>query len=238
VAIDVAEQIVAVLNGRPARYAVNAPAILPETMAVLEPYMELARSLGSMATQLAEGQLCSVEVTYAGKLANLDTAPLKAMLIKGLLQPVLAEDDINLVNASVIAKSRGLQVTERKTEQVATYSNLITIEMDTACSTRTVAGTILLGEPHLVRVDEYWVDIALTQGQMVFGYYRDRPGMIGHFGSVLGSANVNISFMAVSRRAPKGEALMVIGVDEPVSPDLVKRMLAAPDVHAIRTVVI
>lgn len=237
VAIDVAEQIVEVLKGMPARYAVNAPVILPETMAMLEPYMKLASMLGSMATQLAEGQLCSVEVTYAGEIADLDTTPLKAMVIKGLLQPVLAEE-INMVNAAVVAKHRGLKVTERKTGQVNSYSNLITIQLDTACSSHIVAGTVLFGEPHLVRVDKYWVDVVLAGGQMVFSYHRDRPGMIGHVGGVLGAANVNISFMAVGRLAPKGEALMVIGVDDPVGPDLVKKLLAVPDIHAIRTVTI
>lgn len=237
VSIDVAEQIVAVLHGKPARYAVNAPVILPETMAVLEPYMKLVSKLGSMATQLAEGQLCSVEVTYAGEMAELDTTPLRAMVIKGLLQPILAEE-INLVNAPIIAKSRGLKVVERKTSQAGTYSNLITLQIDTACSTHVVAGTVLFGEPHLVRVDKYWVDVALAGGQMVFSYHRDRPGMIGHVGTLLGAANVNISFMAVGRLAPKGEALMVIGVDDPVGPELVKKLLAVPDIHAVRTVTI
>jgi len=76
----------------------------------------------------------------------------------------------------------------------------------------------------------------LAGGVMLFSYHRDRPGMIGHVGTVLGSADVNISFMAVGRLAPKGEALMVIGVDDPVGPDLVEKLLAVPDIHAIRTV--
>ncbi len=235
VALDVAEQVVAVLSGQPARYAVNAPVILPEAMAVLGPYMELASMLGSMATQLAEGQLQSVEVTYAGEIAELDTAPLKAMVVKGLLQPVL-DEEINLVNAPVVAKSRGLSVTERKTGQMQNYQNLVSIQLDAARSSHIVAGTVLSGQPHLVQVDEYWVDVALAGGEMIFSYHRDRPGMIGHVGTLLGAANVNISFMAVGRLAPKGEALMVIGVDDHVEPDLVERLLAVPDIHAIRTV--
>ncbi len=235
VALDVAEQIVAVLQGRSARYAVNAPVIPPEAMSVLGPYMELAAKLGSLVTQLSEGQLRSIEVTYAGEIAELETAPLKAMVIKGLLQPILAEE-INLVNAPVIARSRGLDVAERKTAHVNNYSNLITIQLDTDRSSHVVAGTTMLGEPHLVRVDEYWVDVVLAGGVMLFSYHRDRPGMIGHVGTVLGKANVNISFMAVGRLAPKGEALMVIGVDDPVGSDLVEQLLAVPDIHAIRTV--
>jgi len=235
VALDVAEQIIAVLEGRSARYAVNAPVIPPEAMSVLGPYMELAAKLGSLATQIAEGQLRSIEVTYAGEIAELDTSPLKAMIIKGLMSPILAEE-INLVNAPVIARSRGLNVMERKTAQVNNYSNLVTVQVDTDRSSHVVAGTTLLGEPHLVRVDRYWVDVVLAGGVMLFSYHRDRPGMIGHVGTVLGSADVNISFMAVGRLAPKGEALMVIGVDDPVGPDLVEKLLAVPDIHAIRTV--
>ncbi len=235
VALDVAEQIVEVLQGRSARYAVNAPVILPEAMSVLGPYMDLTAKLGSLVTQLSEGQLRSIEVTYAGELAELDTAPLKAMVIKGLLQPILAEE-INLVNAPVIARARGLNVVERKTGQVNSYSNLITIQLDTDRSTHVVAGTTVLGEPHLVRVDQYWVDVVLAGGSMLFSYHRDRPGMIGHVGTALGNANVNISFMAVGRLAPKGEAVMVIGVDDPVGPELVEKLLAVPDIHAIRAV--
>ena len=98
VALDVAEQIVEVLSGRSARYAVNAPVILPEAASVLLPYMELVGKLGSIATQVSDGQLQSVEVTYAGEIAGYDTAPLMAMAVRGLLQPVLSEP-INLVNA-------------------------------------------------------------------------------------------------------------------------------------------
>jgi D-3-phosphoglycerate dehydrogenase len=234
VALDVAEQIVAVLQGRSARYAVNAPVISPEAMSVLGPYMDLAGKLGSLATQISDGQLRSIEVTYAGEIADLDTSPLKAMVIKGLLQPILAEE-INLVNAPVIARGRGLDVVERKTAQVNNYSNLITVQVDTDSSSHAVAGTTMLGEPHLVRVDRYWVDVVLAGGTMLFSYHRDRPGMIGHVGTVLGQANVNISFMAVGRLAPKGEALMVIGVDDPVGPDLVEKLQAVPDIHSIRT---
>ncbi|MHB0869618.1 MAG: phosphoglycerate dehydrogenase [Chloroflexota bacterium] len=235
VALDVAEQIAAVLRGQSARYAVNAPVILPETMSVLGPYLELAGKLGSLVTQLSEGQLRSIEVTYAGEISEMETAPLKAMVIKGLLQPVLAEE-INLVNAPVIAKSRGLNVVERKTGQVNNYSNLITIRLDTDRSSHVVAGTAMLGEPHLVRVDKYWVDVVLAGGTMLFSYHRDRPGMIGHVGTVLGKASVNISFMSVGRLAPKGESLMVIGVDDPVGPALVEKLLAVPDIHAIQAV--
>ncbi len=235
VALDVAEQIVAVLNGQSARYAVNAPVIMPETASILLPYMELVGKLGSIATQLSEGQLRSIEVTYAGEISGVDTSPLKAMAIKGLLQPVL-DEPLNLVNAPVIAKGRGLNVVERKTGEVANYSNLITIQLDTEHSSHVVAGTLFFGEPHLVRVDKYWLDVALTGGHMLFSYHRDRPGMIGHVGTVLGAADVNISFMAVGRLAPRGEALMAIGVDEHVGADAVEKLLAVPDIYAIRTV--
>ena len=235
VAMDVAEQIVAVLNGQSARYAVNAPVIMPEAASTLLPYMELVGKLGSIVTQLSEGQLRSIEVTYAGEISSFDTSPLKAMAIKGLLQPVL-DEPLNLVNAPVIAKGRGLNVVERKTGEVANYSNMVTIQLDTERSSHVVAGTLLFGEPHLVRVDKYWLDVALTGGHMLFSYHKDRPGMIGHVGSVLGAADVNISFMAVGRLAPRGEALMAIGVDEYVSAGVVENLLAVPDIYAIRTV--
>lgn len=237
VALGVAEQIVEVLNGRSARYAVNAPVILPEAMSILAPYMELAGKLGSLATQLCEGQVRGIEVTYAGEIAELDTAPLKAMAIKGLLGPVL-EEEINLVNALVVARSRGLNVVETKTAQVNNYTNLVTIRVDTDGCSQIVSGTVLFGEPHLVRVDKYWLDVVLSSGHMLFSCHRDRPGMIGHVGTTLGAADVNISFMAVGRLAPRGEALMVLGIDEPVGPDLARQLLNVPDIYTVRTVTI
>ncbi len=235
VALDVAEQIVAVLSGQSARYAVNAPVVLPETAPVLTPYMELVSKLGSIATQISDGQLKGIEVTYAGEIAGYDTAPLQVMAIKGLLQPIM-DEPINIVNAPVVARARGLNVVERKSAETTNYSNLVTIHLTTDRSSHVVSGTLIFGEPHLARVDEYWLDVALSGGQMLFSYHRDRPGMIGHVGTVLGSAGVNISFMSVGRLAPRGEALMAIGVDEPVAPGVVDRLLSVPDIYAVRAV--
>ena len=136
----------------------------------------------------------------------------------------------------MIARGRGLNMVERKTSQVANYSNLVTIELKTDRSYHTVAGSLMFGEPHLVRVDKYWLDVALSGGQMLFSYHRDRPGMIGHVGTVLGSADVNISFMAVGRLAPRGEALMAIGVDEPVPSGVVEKLLSVPDIYAVQAI--
>src|SRR4030042_539593 len=112
VAVDVAEQIVAVLKGQPARYAVNAPLIAAETMSVIAPYLDVAAKTASLATQLCEGQLGKIEIEYLGELANFDVTPVKAAVIRGLLAPI-SEENVTIVNANLVAEQRGLRITER-----------------------------------------------------------------------------------------------------------------------------
>ncbi|MCC7104256.1 MAG: phosphoglycerate dehydrogenase, partial [Chloroflexi bacterium] len=148
VAVDVAEQIIDVLEGRPARYAVNAPFIPPDTAPLIAPYIQLAEQLGRMATQLAEGQVHAVTVSVSGELAEVSTAPLRAAAIKGLLEPI-SEQQVNLVNADFIARERGLHVMEQRALDPVNYTRLLTITVKTTTGTTTCGGTVMRGEPHI-----------------------------------------------------------------------------------------
>ncbi len=215
VAIDVAIDIMSVLEGHSARYAVNAPLITPETAAIISPLIPMSSVLGHVAAQLVQGQLDTVSIKYEGEIANYDTSAVKAAVIGGMLQNVI-EERVTLVNASIVASNRGLKVLEHKGPITANYQNLITIELQTSDTTATVAGTMMRGETHIVRVDDYWLDIAPSSSYLLLCENQDRPGIIGAIGTILGRADINIAFMQVGRDRPRGRALMVLGLDEPI----------------------
>lgn len=214
VAVDVAEQIVDVLAGRPARYAVNAPILPPETLKIIGPYLEVAEILGSVATQLVTGNLASIEIDLFGDIAEHDTSPIKASVIRGLMSPI-SEENVNMVNAAVIAQSRGWNIEERLRSSHEVYHNLIEIRVGTTQAEVSIAGTILRTLPRIVFINGLDVDLALTKGGVLLVCdNEDRPGMIGQIGTLLGSFDINISSMQVGRRARRGRALMILGLDE------------------------
>ena len=235
IALDVAEQIIAVLKGQPARYSVNAPLISPETLSVVAPFLGVAQQVGRLLSQLAEGQMSTIAITYEGEIANYDTAALKAAIIGGLLEAI-SEERVNLVNANIIAQKRGLKVTEHKDPICEIYGNLITLEVTTSAGVTTAAGTVMRGEPHIVRVNSYWIDVVPSGGYFLFSDHRDRPGLIGTVGTLLGNADINISSMQLGRLEPRGPALLVLALDEPIGDEQREQLLAIPDIYTIKLV--
>ncbi|MEO7021187.1 MAG: phosphoglycerate dehydrogenase [Ktedonobacteraceae bacterium] len=239
VATDVAEQVVAVLRGGFPRAAVNAPLILPETLQVLQPYMQLVEKMGRLYTQLQPGPLSRVELACSGEIADYDLRPLKAALIKGLLESV-SDAHVNMINAPVLAKQRGLEIIEQKSTTPTEFANLVTIRvMDSNGYTSSFAGkpgsgdeyievlsgTVMHGTPRIVQIGRYWTEI-IPDGYILFCRNINQPGMIGRVGMVLGKANVNICRMDVGPSArtsqhhdpqqPLDTALMIISVDETI----------------------
>ena len=235
IASDIAEQVLAVFKGQPTRYAVNAPLITPEALTVLAPWMEVASLVGRLASQLIEGQMNALQIKYEGEIASHDTDAIKAAVLGGLLE-VVSEERINLVNANIVAQSRGLRVIEQKGAVCENYSSLITAEVTTNLGVTIVAGTLMREQPHMVRVNNYWIDIVPTGNYFLFIDHRDRPGLIGSVGMVTGDADINISSMQVSRLKPRGQALMVLGLDEPLTEEQQQQMLAIPDIYTAKVV--
>lgn len=235
VAVDVAEQVAAVLEGRSARYALNAPLIPPETVAVLAPFAEVATRLGRIASQLSDGQMSNLDIKYDGEIANYDLAALKAAVIGGLLEEI-SEERINIVNASFIAQRRGLGVTEHKNPVCENYTSLITLVVSTSTGITTVAATVLRGELHIVRVNDYWIDLVTRGGYFLFSDHKDRPGLIGAVGMITANADINISSMQLSRLKPRGQALMVLQLDEPLGEEQIQEILSLPDVYTAKVI--
>ena len=237
VAREVAEQVLAVLKGRPARHTVNAPFLSPDVEPLVAPYLQAASYAGSIAVQLAEGQLHSIAITYEGELAQHDTAVLKAAALVGLLSPVSAER-INLVNASLVASNRGLRVEERKVGSSSSqnYGDLLSVEVSTDKGKTLVSGTSMRNEPHIVRINDYWLDVVPSGGYMLFVHNQDSPGLIGAVGTIAGERDINISFMEVGRQAPRGMAMMVVGLDDPMPEEALEKIKAIPRIYSVKLV--
>jgi D-3-phosphoglycerate dehydrogenase len=214
VAEEVAHQVLDVLDGESARYAVNAPLVTPETAQAIAPYLPLAEVLGRFFAQFARTAPPTLTFEIAGALAEHDASPLTAAVLRGLLQSATTER-VNLINAGSLARARGITVVERKTPEAGAFSALLAVSGEVDGRTTTVAGTVAHGEPRLVRLDEYWLDMAPADS-MLITRHRDRPGTMGRIGIILGEADVNISAMHLARSAPRQEALMLLALDDEV----------------------
>lgn len=236
VAIDVAEQIVEILSGRPARYAVNAPLLAPETLKVVGPYLEVAERIGSVATQLVTGKLTGIEIDYYGEIAEHDVTPLRASVIRGLLRPI-SEENVNMVNANLVAQSRGWKIEERMGTSHEVFLNLLRVRVQTTEAEVTVGATVERGEPHIVYLNDLEVDIRPQPGVFLLACdNEDRPGMIGRVGTLLGQHDVNIQSMQVGRHSRRGRALMLIGVEECPTDDQIDAIEAIDGIYNVRLV--
>ncbi len=231
--LDIAEQVASVLSGHPSRSPVNIPMIPKEALAILGPYLQVGETIGRIAVQLMEGQLESLTISYQGDIARENTDPIKVAVLTGLLEP-LTEERVNMVNADLVASSRGVKVKEQKDSTCQNYANMVAVEVATNLGRTLVAGSSLRDKIHLIKVNEHWLEIEPTGSYMVFTEHKDRPGMIGIVGTIIGNADVNISQMQVSRGIKRGgDAMMVLCLDQPLPEDCHQQLLAVPDMHKV-----
>lgn len=245
VAVEIAEAVVGALKGELSATAVNAPMVSAEVLTELAPYVTLAESLGRIAVQLLSGAggIKDVHVTYvSGRSDALDTRLLRAMVVKGLVEPV-SETKVNIVNADYVAKQRGLRITEARlpsdSDDVLTSVAISLGNTETRFSSArdaqgavSVEGQVRLGVPHLTRVGDFQVDLSL-EGSVLFCRQQDQPGMIGAVGTLLARDNVNISFMSVARQGPRTTAVMAIGVDDKPSAEALAAIAKLPAIEEV-----
>jgi D-3-phosphoglycerate dehydrogenase len=232
---EVASQVLDVLDGRSARYAVNAPLLTPETARAIAPYLPLAEVLGRFFAQFSRGGVRSLTLELAGDLADYDGTPLTAAVLRGLLETSITER-VNLVNAGALAKARGITVIERKTPDAGAFAALITLSGEAGGRTTVVAGTVAGGEARITRLDDYRLDMAPADN-MLITRHMDRPGTVGRVGVMLGEADINISAMHLARTRPREDAFMILALDDDV-PDSVSEAIrtheAVRDLWTIR----
>ncbi len=226
VATLTAEQIIAGLNGRPVANALNAPAVDESTFDRIRPYIDLAETAGRIATQLFDGRVGAVEVTYGGEIAEEDTELATTAALQGVLEPL--GWNVNPVNARAVAEDRGVEVVESKTRQVEDFRSIVrvTVQADANGETVSVDGTLFADDdPRIVRIDGFRVD-AIPYGRMLVVDNEDVPGVIGHIGTVLGDHDINIAGMFNGRNTVGGEAMTVYNLDDPVPDVLIEELEA------------
>ncbi|HYE93962.1 MAG TPA: phosphoglycerate dehydrogenase [Terriglobales bacterium] len=234
VAVDVARQLVAFRDGELVEHAVNIPIGDPAAVAELRPFVALAERLGLFSVQLDPGHLERVEVTVAGAIGEADTELLARAVLAGLLRPVVA-DPVNLVNARLVARERGLDVSVERAEETGGYKSLLTLSTRTSEGRKIIAGTVFDGQPRIVRMRD--LDMEFTpEGFILVLSYEDRPGVVGKIGTLLGRQNVNIASMQVGRRAKRGKAIVVLSLDEDLSAEQLGELRAEVEADFARVV--
>lgn len=235
VAVGIAEQIADYLTRGIARGAVNIPSVPLDLLPRIQPYITLAEKLGLLQSQLYEGGIERVTIEYKGEVAGVNVAPLTIAALKGLLTPIL-EETINYVNAPVIARERGIEVKEVKSSDAGDFTSLITLMVDAQKKTSRIAGALYSRrDPRIVQVDNFRVEI-VPDGHMLFILNVDRPGVIGEVGQILGRHQINIARMQCSREEKGGHALLILGVDEPLPPEVLRAITIAKHVVSVKLV--
>jgi len=235
VAIDVAEQIRDVLLGLPARSAVNIPGLSPDILEELKPYMQLAETLGNLVGQLAGGRVEALNVSLQGELATNRSQPLVIASLKGLLFQALRER-VNYVNANIEAKERGIRIIETRDESIKDYPGSLHLQATGNLGTHSVTGALLGdGEIRVTNIDGFPINVPPNQ-YMLFTVHRDMPGIIGKIGSLLGSFNVNIASMQVGRKIVRGDAVMVLSIDDPLPEGILSEITKVQGIRDAYTV--
>jgi D-3-phosphoglycerate dehydrogenase len=235
VAVAVARQISDFLTKGEVRNAVNMPSVSEETLVQLTPVLSLADKLGAFHAHLTTAPVDEVTVSYQGDIADLGTAPVTVSVIKGLLSPILREE-VNFVNALILAEERGIKVTESKSKTSEDFTSLLTVTVKTADGTNTLAGTIFgKKEPRLVRINDFCLE-AVPEGHMLLIYNKDRPSVIGRIGITLGEANINIAQMQVGQDPDHHRNVILLTTDEPVGRDVLSRLLQQDGVEKAQVI--
>jgi len=232
VAIQVAEQMSDYLLVGSVINALNMPSVSAEEAPKLKPYMELASQLGGFAGQVTESGIKSVRIDYEGHAAGLNTKPLTSIIIQGLLAPLL--DTINMVNAPVVAKERGIDVTESYNDREEDYQTLIRLCITTEQQTRDIAGTLFGDDrPRIISIKGITMEAELGP-HMLYVTNEDKPGFIGALGSVLGDSEVNIATFHLGRNKAAGEAIALIEIDSELTPSTLETVRKLPHVAQVK----
>ena len=222
VAVQVAEQMADFLTNGAVVNALNMPSLSAEEAPRLRHYLELAELLGGFAGQITETSIKSVNIDYAGDLAQLNTRPVTAMLLSGLLRPLL--ETVNIVSAPVIARQRGIDISETRRDRAPDYHTTMTLTVTSETRTRSVTGSLFGGvKPRIVAVEDIPLEAELTP-DMLFVRNQDQPGFIGKLGTVLGDAGINIASFHLGRKAVGSEAVALVVVDHPVQAEVLARV--------------
>ena len=219
VALDAAEQLVEALHGGAVRNAINAPGFDQALPALLRPYTELAARIGAILAGITPGALEKVEVIYRGAIGELNVSPVTTYLLMGLIAPHM-EHPVNVINAPVLTEQRGVEVEQITSGKVREFANLMEVTVTTDQAKRTCVGTIFGNRfPRVISIDGYRMELK-PEGNVVIIVNKDKPGVVGRYGSIFGGHEINIADMTFSRKRKLGMALVGLTVDDPPADDV------------------
>jgi D-3-phosphoglycerate dehydrogenase len=232
VALQVAEQMADYLLTGAVVNALNLPPVSAEDAPRLRPYLQLAEILGGFAGQITETGIEEVNIEYAGEAAELDTKPITAAALAGLLRPLL--DHVNMVSAPAVARERDIDISETRRQRAADFHTAIKLTVTTEKRSRSVIGSLFAGDkPRIVEVEEIPLEAEVAP-HMLFVRNEDKPGLIGALGTMLGNAGVNIASFHLGRKTPGEDALALVSIDQPAPQDLLAEVRKLPSVVRVR----
>jgi D-3-phosphoglycerate dehydrogenase len=234
VGLEIAQQIRAALLEGEILNAVNMPSIDAKTLAVIGTHIQLGERLGRFLSQIAEKRCNGLNINFSGKMNEVDTTPITRSILKGFLQAA-GGGDVNVVNAPAFAENLGLKVTESRESSLGDFTELIELTAAGESGWVSVAGTFFGTTPRIVKINGRHVE-AKPEGVLFLLENRDRPGIVGHVGSMMGRHGVNIAGMSLSRDEAGGEALTVLNLDAAPDDALVAELLAEGDIHTAQVV--
>lgn len=231
----IVEQVIEALRGGMIKNALNIPAIEPELLKEMQPYLKLNETLGSFSAQLVDGNVKSIVVEYSGDVTKYNLAILTIAAVKGILYPVLG-DSVNYVNAKVLAKERGIEIIEKTTTMKTNYPNLISVSIVSDKEKRSVFGILSVNkEARIVMIDKFELEI-IPEKNMIVYKNEDKPGVIGRLGTILGSNNINIASFSLGRSKEEKVALGVLTVDSDVPKDAIESIKNMDDIIDVKSI--
>ena len=224
VAVQIAEQMCSFLNGGAIANALNAPSLTAEEVPILTPWIKLVEVVGSFMGQITESAIKELEIEFAGEVGLLNIKPLVAAGTSSLLTPLVGESLVNMVSAPIIARKRGIKISETKKDSSGIFDSYIRLKVTTEVEVKSVAGTINSDDrPRFIEINGINLE-AEPQEFMLYTKNTDTPGYIGALGTVLGNLNVNIATFALGRSQKQGHAIALLGVDDAITDPIVKKV--------------
>jgi D-3-phosphoglycerate dehydrogenase len=235
VAIAIANQIVDYLTLGEARNAVNMPAVSPDILPFLRPYLRLGEKLGSFLSQISNYAIEELLIEYHGEVLEYGTRPITISVLKGLLTPFVGET-VNFVNAPVMAKERGIRITESVSDKAEDFASLIALTARSKMEQNYIAGTLFgKRELRIVKLNDFFIE-ALPEGYILLVNNYDKPGVIGNIGMALGTRNINIATMQFGRDRLGGNAISLLHLDAPLPPGMLGEILRLPNIISVRQI--
>ena len=236
VALDICRQVSDYLNRGIISNAANLPTVSEKILEFLRPYLNLSEKLGLFLAQAATGRISEVRLEYYGEMADFDLSPLHHNFLKGLLSPFQGES-VNYINAPLLARERGIRISESRSTTAVEFANIITATvMCGQQQSHSVSGTIFgKKELRLVKIDGYLVD-AVPEGYILFCRNEDRSGIIGQVGTILAESQINIAGMTLGRKVKGGPAITILNVDAEVSRKDLEKIKAIKEINSVQLI--